>query len=134
MTVATWPGRWRPTACTGRAGGCRSRRYAVCLPAHAHVGASAHSLEEARGLDADFLTLSPIFEPISKSGHGPPLGLEALTEVCHEVRRPVYALGGVTPTRVRPCLEAGAWGVAVLGGIMAAPDPWEAARAYLAAL
>lgn len=101
------------------------------------IGASCHDLDEAvhaARAGADFITLSPIFATDSKPGYGPALGLEALARVCASVEVPVYALGGVGPEQVAGCLEAGAWGVAVMGGIMAAADPAEAARRYLEAL
>lgn len=101
------------------------------------VGVSCHSLAEARQAaseGADFVTLSPIFPTDSKPGYGPPLGLETLAEVCEAVEVPVYALAGVTPERVAECREAGAYGAAVMGGIMHAEDPRAATGAYCAAL
>lgn len=101
------------------------------------IGFSAHDIEEAvRAANdgADYVTFSPIFPTPSKPDH-PGQGLDALSEVCRCLEKiPVVALGGITPDRVRPCLEAGAHGAAVLSGILAAPDPVRATRNYLAAL
>jgi thiamine-phosphate pyrophosphorylase len=85
------------------------------------VGCSAHSLEEAKRREsegADFLTFSPVYLSAGKSGYGPPAGMERLSEVSRSVRIPVLALGGVTPERVPECLQAGAYGAAVLSGLM----------------
>lgn len=101
------------------------------------VGVSAHSLAEAKlaaAQGADFITLSPVFETPSKPGYGPALGVDELARVCEAVEIPVYALAGITPERVRGCLEAGARGVAVMGGVMRAENAGAAVRAYLAQL
>ena len=101
------------------------------------VGTSTHSLAEARRAQsegADFITLSPIFETASKPGYGPALGLDELARICRAIDLPVYALAGITPERVEPCLAAGVHGVAVMGGIMRSGDPAAATRAYLDAL
>lgn len=101
------------------------------------LGFSAHSLEEAQGAaraDADYLCYSPIFPTNSKPGHSGH-GLDGLRAVCETVAPvPVYALGGITPVRVADCREAGAHGIAVLSGILHAPDPGAAAHDYLEAL
>jgi thiamine-phosphate pyrophosphorylase len=98
------------------------------------VGVSTHSLDEAlaaQAQGADFVTLSPIFETASKPGYGPALGLGELRRVCEALDIPVYALAGITPERVGGCLEAGAFGVAAMGGIINAEAPSDAVRRYL---
>jgi thiamine-phosphate pyrophosphorylase len=79
------------------------------------IGVSCHSLEEARDAEtagADYALLGPIYETPSKLPYGPPLGLEKIREVAARVRIPLLALGGITVERVRPCLDAGATGIA----------------------
>jgi len=79
------------------------------------VGVSCHSLEDAHEAEsggANYVLLGPIFPTPSKLRYGPPLGLETLSEVTARVKIPVLALGGITVGRVKPCLEAGAAGIA----------------------
>jgi thiamine-phosphate pyrophosphorylase len=85
------------------------------LPAPFLIGASAHSLAEARRAarqGADYVLLGPIFATPAKLRYGPPLGLELLARVCRELRAPVLGLGGITPERIAPVLAAGAAGLA----------------------
>lgn len=100
------------------------------------VGLSAHSLAECRAAaraNADYATLSPVFATASKPGYGPALGFDAL-HAAAEIGLPVLALGGVGPEEARACRAAGAAGVAVMGGLMHAPDPAKRTRALLDAL
>ena len=79
------------------------------------VGVSCHSLEEAMDAEAagaDYALLGPMFETPSKLPYGPPLGLAKLAEVTARVKLPVLALGGITISRVKACMEAGASGIA----------------------
>jgi thiamine-phosphate pyrophosphorylase len=79
------------------------------------IGVSCHCLGDAMAAEsggADYLVLGPVFETPSKLGYGPPLGLEELRNVTSRIRIPVLALGGITVERIRPCLEAGASGIA----------------------
>lgn len=79
------------------------------------VGVSCHSLEEAlaaQAAQADYLVLGPIFATASKIPYGPPLGLAKLGAVTARLKIPVLALGGISLERVKPCLEAGAAGIA----------------------
>lgn len=104
---------------------------AVLGPA-ALIGLSAHSVADAEAAaetGLDYVTLSPIFTTTSKPGYGPALGVEGLARAAQR-SLPVYALGGLTPGRIAACRRAGAAGVAVMGGIMAAASPASAVREF----
>jgi thiamine monophosphate synthase len=101
------------------------------------VGRSCHDeaeLDRAAAESVDYVTCSPVFPSRSKPGYGPALGLTGLGALCRRTPVPVYALGGVTAPTARWCCDSGAAGVAVMGGIMRAPDPAAAVAAILAAL
>ncbi|GIG57503.1 hypothetical protein Lfu02_18750 [Longispora fulva] len=91
-----------------------------------------HGLDELpTAADAEFVSLSPIFETATKPGYGPPLGVDVLGRA----GRPVYALGGVDgPARAAECVAAGAYGVAVLGAVSRSSDPARAVRNLLTAV
>jgi thiamine-phosphate pyrophosphorylase len=99
------------------------------------VGRSVHSVEgakEAEESGADYLLFGHIFETASKESE--PRGLNALQAVCNAVSIPVYAVGGITPERVRKCVECGAFGVAVMNGIMSTSNVKRVVSEYLNAL
>lgn len=102
-----------------------------------YVGCSVHSLDAAQKREAegaDFVTYSPIYPTTSKPGYGPAVGIAGLAKVAEGVNLPVFALGGITPARVAECLAAGAFGVAVMSGVMSPQNAGEQARDYLGAL
>ena len=75
---------------------------------------SCHTLQEVLAAErerADFVVYGPVFRTRSKE-YAPPIGLEALREVCASAKIPVYALGGVTLQNAPSCIEYGAAGVA----------------------
>lgn len=79
------------------------------------VGVSCHSLDDAlraEAAGANYVLLGPIFPTPSKLAYGPPLGLHCLQETTARVKIPVIALGGIHVERARPCLKAGARGLA----------------------
>jgi thiamine-phosphate pyrophosphorylase len=101
------------------------------------VGVSAHSEDEAvraRKEGADYVTLSPIFLTESKPGYGPALGIAEFGRIARAAGLPVLALGGIGPGNARACTEAGAAGIAVMGGVMRAADPGREVAALIAAL
>lgn len=101
------------------------------------IGKSVHDLNEgkaAKQAAVDYCFFSPIFPTRSKPGHEG-VGLQALRIISAALPQlPVLALGGIRPENVRACLNSGAYGVAVLSGILDARDPALAAAAYRAAL
>ena len=103
---------------------------------HLLIGCSTHTLQEleraAEG-GADFVTYSPTYPPASKPGYGPAVGLSGLRSAVQTAGLPVFALGGITPGRVPLCRSAGAAGIAVMSGILAAENVEAAVRAYLGA-
>jgi thiamine-phosphate pyrophosphorylase len=106
------------------------------LGAGAVIGVSAHGIADvaaAAAAQADYVTLSPIFLTDSKPGYGPALGVAAIAAAAN-VGIPILALGGVTAETARPCVEAGACGVAVMGEIMRSDDPGRVADALMEVL
>lgn len=98
------------------------------------VGVSAHGFDDvadAATAGADYVTLSPIFLTSSKPGYGPALGVAAIGPAAN-LGISVIALGGVTADLVRPCLDAGAAAVAVMGEIMRSDQPGRTVSEFLA--
>ncbi|MER7331281.1 MULTISPECIES: thiamine phosphate synthase [unclassified Micromonospora] len=100
------------------------------------VGRSCHDRAElARLTTEDYATLSPVYPTRTKPGYGPPLRPGGLRELAEASPVPILALGGVeTAEQVHACVTAGSVGVAVLGAIMRADDPEEAAATLTAAV
>jgi thiamine-phosphate pyrophosphorylase len=106
-------------------------------PAGFLIGASVHSIDEARHAEADgadFIVFGPVYDTPSKRPYGPPQGLVALESVAAAVRAPVVAIGGVTPARVPELVRAGAAGVAAISAILSADRPGDAVKRFLDAL
>lgn len=104
------------------------------IPAGCVVGVSTHLSDQAEvWAGCDYRFFSPVRETASKPG---PVQLAGLSGLAHAAAGgpPVYALGGIRPVDVRPCIQAGASGVAVLSGVLASRDPGGQARSYLEAL
>ena len=98
------------------------------------IGSSVHTLTEAKQREtegADFITYSPIYPTLSKPDYGPAVGVEGLQNITEGVNIPVFALGGITPERVSECLDAGAYGVAVMSGVMSPENGVQQAKVYL---
>lgn len=101
------------------------------------LGASAGSADEVgdltrEGADYTFLgTIWPTASHPGREGSGPGALASAVERAGG---RPVLAIGGVTPERAREVRAAGAWGIAVLGGVWNAERPADAVARYLEAL
>lgn len=95
------------------------------------IGASVHNTSEIRKAETsgvDFLLLSPLFSPGSKTTNSPILGSEKFAVLCQATPLPVFALGGITPVNARTAIQCGAHGLAVVSGILAASSIREAAK------
>jgi thiamine-phosphate pyrophosphorylase len=103
------------------------------LPPGALLGASRHegdALDEKALTSVDYVTLSPIFQPLSKVAARAPLGVDSLSRACAASRTtPLVALGGIDHRNARACRGAGAPAVAVIGAVMASHDPRRALSA-----
>lgn len=98
------------------------------------IGYSAHTVNEAKeafNFGADYVTLSPVFQPVSKTKSIQSLGLEIFRDEIHKIAGPVYALGGISSLNAHDCINAGAYGVAVVGSILASIDPFHSTKEIL---
>lgn len=79
-----------------------------------NLSRSVHSLDEIeRYQELDYLTLSPIFDSISKPGYKSNFDLKELKDKITGKR--IIALGGVTPEKIPSLREVGFIGAAMLG-------------------
>jgi thiamine-phosphate pyrophosphorylase len=83
---------------------------------------------------ATYLGVGPTFTTTSKSGLPSPLGPQRVGEIGAAVAIPVIAIAGVTVERVPELLDVGVHGVAVIGAIGNADDPYAATEELLRAL
>ena len=101
------------------------------------LGRSVHDLDEVDTAlrDApDYLVAGPVF-PTSCKPQATPIGIEGLRSLIDAAAGlPVLAIGGIQPEQVETVLDAGAAGVSIRSGVLAAEDPAAAARRYLDAL
>jgi len=93
------------------------------------LGATVHSLAELEAIaqlpagTVDYIGVGPVFGTTSKNTGLPPLGLSGLREICNLSSIPVVAIGSITPHTLRPVLDTGTYGVAVLAAFCLAADP-----------
>jgi thiamine-phosphate pyrophosphorylase len=98
------------------------------------IGYSAHADTHLSMVShCHYVTFSPVY-PVEKALALEPLGLERFAHMTAISPVPVFALGAITPERVADCLSAGAYGIAVLSGVMGTEDAVEAAGRYIEAL
>ena len=100
------------------------------------IGCSTHSIAEVEAANragTNFVVFGPVFDPISKSAHGPAAGVDALREACEVSDIPVYALGGITPERIEELSDCEIAGIAAIGAVFGASSPGDAMRALLQA-
>ena len=101
------------------------------------IGISTHTdaqVAAATRAGADYLGFGPIFPPGSKRDHDPVVGIDGLRRIRPLTSLPVFAIGGITLDHVRPLIEAGASGVAVISALAHAQDVTATTRAFVSRL
>jgi thiamine-phosphate pyrophosphorylase len=85
-------------------------------------------VEQAQGLDCDYLGVSPVFATPTKTDTKEPWGLEGLARIRAFSRHPLVGIGGLNAGNAEAVIRAGADSVAVVSAICAAADPRAASR------
>ena len=101
------------------------------------LGCSTHNLDQLRVADAssaDYLAFGPVFPTSSKEAPDPTVGLAGLAEARQATSKPLVAIGGITVSNARQVIQQGADFVAVISGLLGAPDPAARAREFLSTL
>lgn len=95
------------------------------------IGASTHSLEEARDAiaqDVDYINIGPIFPTGTKDGLVHILGLDAIPPIAAEISIPFTVMGGINEEKIPSLKAVGARRIAVVTAVTRAPDMTVAAR------
>jgi thiamine-phosphate pyrophosphorylase len=103
---------------------------------HVLIGKSTHSLEQAVAAEregADYIGFGPIFATPTKPDYQP-IGLTGIKRVHHEVTVPIFCIGGIKIDNLGQVMAAGAKRVAIVSGLLKAPDIAKYARACKALL
>jgi thiamine-phosphate pyrophosphorylase len=80
------------------------------------VGQSVHERQDVLSdTPVDYWMVGTIFPSRSKDPGAPVAGLDLIRRVAADTAVPVLAIGGLTPDRAAPCMQAGAGGVAAIG-------------------
>ncbi len=105
----------------------------ACLGPDRLIGVSVHSADEAVKREKEgvnFVVLGPIYDTPSKRAYGPPLGTMVLEETCQRCQIPIFAIGGMSVSRVEDIQNTGASGVAVISSIFQSSMPAEIVKHY----
>lgn len=98
-----------------------------------YIGLSTHNaaqVQEAERLGPDYIGFGPIYTPAAKADHEPVVGLHGLREIRPLTSLPVFAIGGIQADHVRPVMDAGANGIAVISAVVGAADVGAAAGQF----
>ncbi|MBN2378641.1 thiamine phosphate synthase [candidate division WOR-3 bacterium] len=82
--------------------------------------------------DISYLGIASPYPSPTKAKVSP--GLDTFRNLIVEARVPVYAIGGITPSRVGEMIKAGCHGVAVISAIFGVDDPAKAIKEFLSEL
>lgn len=100
------------------------------------IGKSTHSLGQAIAAQregADYIGFGPIFATPTKPDYQP-IGFTGIKRLNNEVSVPIFCIGGIKIDNLGQVLAAGAKRVAIVSGLLKAPDIAKYARACKALL
>jgi len=86
------------------------------------IGLSTHNLRQVHAsarLAIDYIGYGPVYATSTKDTSSPVAGVRRLRNACDAATRPVVAIGGIGPGRIREVLDAGATSAAVISAAMA---------------
>ncbi len=90
------------------------------LGPRAVIGLSTHNREEmraARREPVDYLAVGPVFETPTKADSAPVVSLEGVRQARRRYEGPLVAIGGISQSRIRAVLAAGADAAAVISAV-----------------
>ena len=85
-------------------------------------------VEEAEGLNVNYLGVSPVFATPTKTDTKDPWGLEGLEKISNYSRHPLVAIGGLSELNIQKVIKAGANAIALVSAICSAKDTFTAAK------
>lgn len=110
----------------------------IVLSAEAIVGCSTHNDQQVVAADiarADYIAIGPVFATSTKMDAEPVVGLEGVRRARALTKRPLVAIGGITPENARSVIEAGADSVAVIGALLReGSTPGDVVKRFLEAM
>lgn len=104
-------------------------------PAGFIIGASVGEDGEVAGSrGADYVGIGPVYGTASKVDAGSAIGVDEVARLAALCGVPAVAIGGIDAGNAGAVMRSGVRGVAVIRGVMSAPDPARAARAIRSAI
>ena len=98
------------------------------------IGVSAHTVGQAERAEqegADFITAGPVYQTPSKLQYGQPLGMDIFGRIHDAVSIPVFAIGGIKKEKLSEVRRGGAFGIALISGILGARDIYNETKEFM---
>jgi len=93
---------------------------------------SVEELKEVEHLPIDYIGFGSVYDTTTKENYKL-VGIEGLRQAVKLTSKPIVAIGGIMPYRVKEVLEAGAKGIAVVSAILGFEDTKRAAESLVQA-
>jgi len=100
-----------------------------------YVGYTVNSVEELKEVEhlpIDYIGFGSVYDTTTKENYKL-VGIEGLRQAVKLTSKPIVAIGGIMPYRVKEVLEAGAKGIAVVSAILGFEDTKKAAESLVQA-